>query len=932
MRFSLSMVVGLALIASACGGGSGGTSGGTSGNLSGTPGGSSGGAPTSGGSATASGTTTGPQTTTGGVAGGTTGSSTGNASGGTGTGAANTGGTTGGLPAGSPCTNDAACASTICGVGGTGSGNCCLAACSTSDATCGATACGPAGACSYPVQGTACGSISCVGDQASTPSCDGAGTCAPATGPCPGNTLCVGDGTGCLPSCQSSADCLSGFSCNAEACVIPAATGSCTENDDCTSSVCGLDGGGNCCTAACAPTDDPVCSPVACDAASGDCVYPQGATCGTFVCTGSNGGAGVCAATGVCQPNLTACPNNLGCDDAGTTCNTSCAMLADCAGGFFCEADAGCVAQIAAGACTENDACASGICGIAGMGNCCASACSTDATCGASDCDATTAACNDATSGLACGTAVQSCTGSSSQAPSACDGAGNCSAPAAVDCSPYLCGATSCLTSCSDNTSCGAKDLCDVLNATCCSGLTLGGAIAVDSVTGSDTTACCGIGTNGACSTLTHAMTLIDAAQAQKVTINATVNGAGGDWAPAGEVYPMVLGWGVELNAPGVYFDDPASPGNAEIFDIANFSANDTIGYASIAGTNQANQVWIGMDTLGDQSADLSAIQVEANNILYIANTTVNGSLAAQSAAITLTGGATMAVGTDESSGITGTVNVGSPGLTDGWTGIACLTTNGQGCQIVDVQLAASTITIQGQENVDIDAEDYANITLTSTPTIGVAPTGGFLTCPSKSDALSSGGEAVLLHGQAIVSFSNGTVQCISGNGFELLRSGGNIPTLTLANSTIQNTELGIYALAGTASVSSSTIQFNYNGVEQDTDGTLSGTVDLSGGTSGGVNTVVCSSDTESIHAGGSSLDPGVCVLNTTSANLNASNVDWDTAGPDLFSCDSTQTTCTCEIANCTNAGGVDGMDAVYDSTGTVTTTGSAQSAIKCGG
>ncbi len=644
------------------------------------------------------------------------------------------------------------------------------------------------------------------------------------------------------------------------------------------------------------------------------------------------GGAGVCDSSGVCQPNLTACPGNLGCDDAGTACNTSCAQLADCAAGFYCAADAGCLAQMAAGPCTGNDECSSGVCGLAGTGNCCTGACSTDATCGATACDATTAACNDTASGVACGSAIQSCTGSTSQGPSACDGMGKCSPPAGVDCSPYVCGATDCLTSCSDNTSCGAKDVCDVLNSTCCSGLIIGATLAVDSVTGSDSTACCGIGTNGACGTLTHAMTLIDAAQAQKVTINATVNGAGGDWAPAGEVYPIVLGWGVELSAPGVYFDDPASPGNGEIFDIANFSASDTIGYASIAGTNQANQVWIGMDTLGDQSADSSAIQVEANDILYVANVTVNGSAAAQSTAITLVGGATMALGSDESSLITGTVNVGGPGLTDGWTGIACLTANGAGCQIVDVQLMASTIVIQGQENVDIDAENYANITLTSTPTIGVAPNGGFSSCPSKAEASSSDGEAVLLHGQATLSFSNGTVQCVSGDGFTLMANGANVPTLTVTSSTIQNTEAGIHAMAGTASVSSSIIKFNYIGAEQDTDGTNIGTVDLSGGTVGGTNDVVCSSNTESIFASPTStLDPGVCVLNTTTSDLNADNVDWDTVGPDTFSCDATLTTCTCELKACTNGGGIDGMDAVYDSTGTVTVTGNGLSAIACG-
>ena len=160
--------------------------------------------------------------------------------------------------------------------------------------------------------------------------------------------------------------------------------------------------------------------------------------------------------------------------------------------------------------------------------------------------------------------------------------------------------------SCTDNSSCAnaPTNFCDVANTTCCNGFGSDAAIAVDSVNGSDANACCGIGSNGPCQTLTQAMALINAAQVSNVVITATVAGGGGDWAPAGEVYPITLGWGVELSAPGVYFNDNA--GNAEIFDI-NFypGGTDTIGYASIAGTSGSN-VFIGMDSLGDQATDNS--------------------------------------------------------------------------------------------------------------------------------------------------------------------------------------------------------------------------------------------------------------------------------------------------------------------------------------
>jgi hypothetical protein len=183
------------------------------------------------------------------------------------------------------------------------------------------------------------------------------------------------------------------------------------------------------------------------------------------------------------------------------------------------------------------------------------------------------------------------------------------------------------------------------------------------------------------------------------------------------------------------------------------------------------------------------------------------------------------------------------------------------------------------------------------------------------------------------VSFTSATVQCISGSGFELLADGPLVPSLTLASSTVQNTEYGVYAEAGTATITGSVIEFNYHGVQQDTDGTRVGAIDLSGGSSGTTNSVVCSSSAESIYAGGGGLAPGVSVLNTTANDLNASNTDWDTTGPDLFTCDdSSLATCTCPSSACTLTAGADGMDAVEASTGTVTTTGAGLSTIACGG
>jgi len=74
----------------------------------------------------------------------------------------------------------------------------------------------------------------------------------------------------------------------------------------------------------------------------------------------------------------------------------------------------------------------------------------------------------------------------------------------------------------------------------------------------------------------------------------------------------------------------------------------------------------------------------------------------------------------------------------------------------------------------------------------------------------------------------------------------------------------------------------------------------------------------------------GVSVLNTTSRPLNASNVSWDTSGPDVFECNAQVSSCTCEIPGCTDTPGSNGMDAVYESTGTITTAGNQLSTLEC--
>ncbi len=825
------------------------------------------------------------------------------------------------------------------------------------NALCGATACDNSGNCVYAAAGGTCAPDTCSGDLLTLRQCDGFGNCFinPAV-TCPNNYACSSDRADCRITCSAQSDCASSAYCDTDAgaCVAKSATGPCAEDLACTSGVCGLNGTGNCCAAACTNRMAP-CGAISCDATDGGCLY----TATTVLC--GPGGTESCSdgvqddpnvhcdGNGDCPPQTTPCsPYACG----ATTCLSTCDDDTSCTGGTaYCNQDAGaCLNKIQNGPCASDDACQSGICGVAGVGNCCDWACApTDPPCGATDCDPTFGACTFPKNTTLCGSVMASCMNDIQQNPSACDGTGNCdNNPGTTPCTPFVCSTDACFTACTDITSCVSGDVCDTVASTRCSPIASGATITVDAANGSDSTACCGYGGAAACKTVNHAMALIDASQAKNVSIDASLGGQGGDW-PAGETYPMKLGWGAELVAPGVYFLDRLGL-NQEIIDIAPYSASDTVGYASIVG-GAGNQIGIGLSAAHtNQLTDVAGVRVEKGQTLYIADALLNSSALGASAAIVVAAGGNLVLGEDQPAAIMGTVNIGNDDnrlSSAGWNGIVCETANSTGCTITDAPLGSqSSIIIQGQQNADISAVDFASITLTSAPLIGVAPAGGgFNECPvpstpataisptGKPDVSISNGGAVLLQGQATMTFENGTVQCISGDGFQLLKSqnGDGTPTLTLINATIQNTEEAVYVSAGKATISGSTIQFNYNGVKQTGDGTNLVTIDLSvAGTDGVLNTVVWSDGMESINAvKGSTSIPGINVLNDTTATLNASNVAWDTSGPDVFSCDAaTLATCTCVSSPCSNTGGMQDMDAVYDSTGTITTTGNSVSPI----
>ncbi|AKU95723.1 Tryptophan synthase alpha chain [Labilithrix luteola] len=240
---------------------------------------------------------------------------------------------------GTTCTDNAQCASGVCGVNGTG--NCCNSACIVGG-TCGATSCDSSGACVYPSGTTSCGAPRCTDGQL-TPAgtCNGAGTCgAAAPASCPNGLKCA-SATACLAMCTTDLDCQSSSSyCTGGQCVPRGTNGAlCNSNNACTSGRCGVSGSGHCCATSC-PSAVAACGATDCDE-SGACAYP-GTTkapaalstpgdCQKVVCNGSGGVTSVDDATDLPTSN-SACQVNPACCGPSplTPCFTSAPATTQC--------------------------------------------------------------------------------------------------------------------------------------------------------------------------------------------------------------------------------------------------------------------------------------------------------------------------------------------------------------------------------------------------------------------------------------------------------------------------------------------------------------------------------------------------------------------------------------------------------------------------
>jgi len=393
----------------------------------------------------------------------------------------------------------------------------------TAVATCGLDGtCDGLGACRNHPDGTVCVAGAC---SATTASVVGIKKCQAGQCVAGGSEVCTPFGCDsannqCFGSCANDGQCAATQSCKGGSCGLKIQGARCAKADECESGYCVE---GVCCAQAC---DGPcqICDSVG---AKGECVFvsegradPRGmcrdegvSTCGkSGVCNGKGAcalyGVGTSCSSPMCSGN-SAVPAST-CDGNGTcvqgspiscgsfkcvsgVCPGNCAISTDCVSPNACTAGS-CGLKEQGQSCGGNSECKSAVCAD---GVCCDKGCSgacqacnlaasvgkcTSVNSGASDphgiCtgerkDASTCAenglcdgsggCQKYASGTVC--SPESCSSDRATAASTCDGAGKCSGPAAVMCSPYKCNGDRCGQSCSSDNDCISPNTC--LNGSC---------------------------------------------------------------------------------------------------------------------------------------------------------------------------------------------------------------------------------------------------------------------------------------------------------------------------------------------------------------------------------------------------------------------------------------------------------------------------------
>ena len=342
--------------------------------------------------------------------------------------------------------------------------------------------CNGAGGCQLYEAGTQCSPPTCpIGGNVATlaRTCDGAGTCAPASMQSCSPYSC--NGTTCRSACAIDSDCVPGTVCNSGSCgkkrlgQICAAgaecdSGNCVEGVCCSTASCGTcascNVAGNAGT--CRPVPAGAMEPHGGCAANPPCGFngtcdgngacrpmPAGTSCGTASCTGSTAmPVGTCDGSGTCRQTAISCSPYL---CGPTACTTTCATTADCVAGYICLGSSCTNLKPNGAICGSATDCISGFCT---EGFCCgAASCGACLSCAIAGAQGT---CSPIPDGTVCGAAL--CDGQDRYRPPAACAAGQCvQSMTRTECMPYACDVVSaCKTSCASDADCAKKNKCTI--------------------------------------------------------------------------------------------------------------------------------------------------------------------------------------------------------------------------------------------------------------------------------------------------------------------------------------------------------------------------------------------------------------------------------------------------------------------------------------
>ncbi len=336
----------------------------------------------------------------------------------------------------------------------------------------------------------ACNVMGSLGTCTAVPVGTDDGTCTGATQSCNGSNNCdfeLGQPCAAGSACLSN-NCVDGVCCNnacgsaCQGCGVAGSIGTCTNlpagtTDTAPTNLCvgssQCDGMGVCkkvngtsCTGGmgsqCLSGNcvDGVCCDTTC---ATDCMACNlSASMGTCsnVSMGNDDG-GCMGATASCD-GMGACKGEL-----GATCmaamSTYC-FSGNCVDGYCCNTTCTGLCQ----SCKANDTgAANGTCSPVTTGTDPGGECSTDmqSSCMQNGfCDGA-GACQKYSMGTSCGN--QSCTGNTQTNASACNGTGTCVSGGTLDCTPYICGAMACKTSCTADADCTTGNYCNTMAMTC---------------------------------------------------------------------------------------------------------------------------------------------------------------------------------------------------------------------------------------------------------------------------------------------------------------------------------------------------------------------------------------------------------------------------------------------------------------------------------